>query len=118
MTGGDAGMGGAVRSTHRDLQSGAGAVGNPFGSPGGSAARQGARRGRRSASEKQPAIGLASWRLHDPDDVSLGVGEERDGGLGSDLGQRHDHAPTGLLDPLQMQVGALPVQHFPVVVAV
>ena len=38
--------------------------------------------------------GSTGWRrraLHDPDDVTLGVGEERDRGLRRDLGERHDH---------------------------
>src|SRR5690349_17837964 len=31
---------------------------------------------------------------HDPDDVTLRIGEQRDRRLGSDLGERHDHATT------------------------
>ena len=39
--------------------------------------------------------------LHQADDVSLGVGEERDGRVLGDLGERHDYPPAKLLDPSQ-----------------
>ena len=35
------------------------------------------------------------------DDVSLRVGEERDGGVLGDQGERHDYPPAKLLDPSQ-----------------
>src|SRR5438105_3764316 len=49
-----------------------------------------------------------SWEgLHQPDDVSLGIGEESDGGARRDLGEGHQDPPAELLDLLQRGRGVV-----------